>query len=433
MNWVYMGAYFIDLARFVLAMCGVFGFSLSLSKGCLSGGLFTASGGAVVTLLLHDPSNRIFVFLAAQIIFAVLCLEGEKKVLVEISFLVHFALLTIDGTAQSLMIFILYDDVVLSRTQHVWLNVVSKTITLVMVAIIAGRVTRQCRIKLHKYMEKFNLKLCAYYFICVFSSGIVNAFAGIMAADQVMVYRYKVALYMASGILSIIILVFSVLLHIFFIQRNRLREDDLFKKKCIEEQAAQYALITQKNEQLQRFRHDQQAYVLALKGIIQSGDTRQLYEYVEDIAQKVKAFDYISTGNTVGDAIINAQAEHAEAADITFQVAGRFPEYMRVSDADLAVLLSNAVKNACEAAEQCESPRSVEIMIRSYKKKLFLEIRNTAVSIPVMQKGSLITTKEDKQSHGIGTRNMADIVAKYDGKLLWEYDEAGIVTTKIEI
>lgn len=433
MNWIYTGVYFADLVRLALVMCGIFGFSLSMNKGCLAGGFLTVLGGAVVTLFLQDPSNRIFVFLAAQVLFAVLCLDGKKKVLAEISFLVHFALLTVDAMVQSIVIFIWYDGAVLSEAQHVGLNAMSKLITLIIVIAIAGLILNSYKKALHKYMVTFNLKLFFYYFICIVFSGIVIGYAGIMAADQVMIYRYKVALYVASGVLGIVILVFGVLLNVFFIQRNRLREDDLFKQKCIEEQTAQYALITRKNEQLQRFRHDQKAYVLALKGIMRKGDIEQLQEYVDDVDQRIKEFDYIATGNMVGDAILNAQAESAEKAGVAFHVAGRFPERMRITDADLASLLSNAVKNAYEAAAQCGKNRFVKVQIKTYRQKIFLEICNSAAAAPQFQDGHLVTTKKDRKSHGIGTQNMADITEKYDGKLTWEYDGNGHVITKIEI
>ena len=106
---------------------------------------------------------------------------------------------------------------------------------------------------------------------------------------------------------------------------------------------------------------------------------------------------------------------------------------MQISDADLAGLLSNGLKNACEAAERCAEKREVFVLIKSYKKMLFLEIRNSAMEAPRVQDGQLLTSKQDKENHGIGTQNMQQVVEKYDGTLTWEYDEEGQVTTKIEI
>ena len=64
---------------------------------------------------------------------------------------------------------------------------------------------------------------------------------------------------------------------------------------------------------------------------------------------------------------------------------------------------------------------------------LFLEIRNSAMEAPRVQDGQLLTSKQDKENHGIGTQNMQQVVEKYDGTLTWEYVEEGQVTKKIEI
>ena len=66
-------------------------------------------------------------------------------------------------------------------------------------------------------------------------------------------------------------------------------------------------------------------------------------------------------------------------------------------------------------------------------KMLFPEIRNTVIEAPRVQDGQLLTSKQDKENHGIGTQNMQQVVEKYDGTLTWECDEEGQVTTKSEI
>ena len=135
----------------------------------------------------------------------------------------------------------------------------------------------------------------------------------------------------------------------------------------------------------------------------------------------------------VADAILNEQAAWAEENQITFFVTGRIPDGLRISDSDLAVLLSNGIKNACEAAAKCEEKREVLVFIKSYKSVLFLEIKNSAAAAPVQRGDFLLTSKEDKENHGIGTRNMKRVIEKYDGMLSWEYDGECSVTTKIEI
>ncbi len=433
MNVLYTGAYFISLLSLIIVMRGIFGFSFSTRIIDLICGAVLVLAGAIVTLLLTDPSNRIFVSLFVQIIFSVICFKGKKRVLAEVSFLAHFTLLIIDALVQSVIVMIWYIGTEITDDYAVLLDVIYKAATCILISMLSIIIPKHTKKVLQCYFKRFNWRHVLYYMLWIFSSGIVIGFASGMAMDNGMIYRYKVAMQLAMCILSIGILSFGVLLNVLYEQGKKLKEDDRFKQMCIEQQAAQYEEITVKNRNLQRFRHDQKAYLMALRALIDQGDLAQLRQYTEDIERKTREFDYIATGNMVADAILNEEAARAEDAGVEFFTAGRFPGKLQISDSDLAVLLSNAVKNACEAAVQCREKREVSVFIKSYKKTLFLEIKNSADAAPVVRDGHLLTSKEDKLNHGIGIQNMKQVVEKYNGTLTWEYDGECYVTTKIEI
>ena len=433
MNVLYTGVYFIDILRLAAVLCGIFGFSFSMRRSALLLGAVLVLTGAVVTLLLSDPSNRIFVSLFVQMMFAVICFAEKKRVLAEVTFLLHFALMTAEALVQSVIAMFWYAGMVLESEREVALDAICGMTTCIVILGVTAAISKYTKPVLQHYLKQFGWKQVLYYAVWIFSSGVVIGVASGIAMDNGMIYRYKVAMQLAVCVLGIGMLAFGVLLNVLYEQRKKLKEDDQFKQRCIEQQAAQYEEITVKNKKLLSFRHDQKAYLLALRALIDEGDLTQLRRYTEDLEQKARDFDYIATGNLVADAIVNAQAAWAEEAAVDFFVAGRFPAQMRISDADLAMLLSNGLKNACEAAERCVEKREVFVLIKSYKKMLFLEIRNSAMEAPRVQDGQLLTSKQDKENHGIGTQNMQQVVEKYDGTLTWEYDEEGQVTTKIEI
>lgn len=433
MNVLYTGVYFIDILRLAVVLCGIFGFSFSKRRSALFGSAVLVLTGALVTLLLTDPTNRIFVSLFVQMMFSVICFAGKKRVLAEVTFLLHFALMTVEALVQSVIAMFWYAGTVLEGEREVALDAICKMGTCIVMLSMTATISKYTKPVLQRYLKQFGWKQVLYYTAWIFSSGVAIGVASGVAMDNGMIYRYKVAMQLAVCVLGISMLAFGVLLNVLYEQRKKLKEDDQFKQRCIEQQAAQYEEITVKNKKLQRFRHDQKAYLLALRALIDEGDLSQIRRYTEDLEQKARDFDYIATGNLVADAIVNAQAAWAEEAAVDFFVAGRFPAQMQISDADLAVLLSNGLKNACEAAERCVEKREVFSLIKSYKKMLFLEIRNTAIEAPRVQDGQLLTSKQDKENHGIGTQNMQQIVEKYDGTLTWEYDKEGQVTTKIEI
>lgn len=433
MNVLYTGAYFVSLLSLIIVMCGIFGFSFSARKRELAVGAVLVLAGAVITLLLKDPSNRIFVFLFVQIVFAVICFEGKKRVLAEVSFLVHFSVMIVQALVQSIIAMIWYVGLIVDGEQEVILDTVCEIGACLLISIFTAAVSRYTKVALQQYLKDFNWRHVLYYILWIFSSGIVIGFASGMAMDNGMIYRYKVVMQLAICVLSVGILAFGVLLNVLYEQRKKLKEDDRLKQMCIEQQAEQYAEITIKNQKLQHFRHDQKAYLLALRALIDKGDLAQLRQYTEDIKQKTNETDYIATGNMVADAILNEQAAWAEENHIAFFVTGRIPDGLKISDFDLAVLLSNGIKNACEAAAKCEEKREVFVFIKSYKRTLYLEIKNSAIAAPMQQGEYLLTSKEDEENHGIGTQNMKQVIEKYDGMLSWEHDGEYHVITNIEI
>lgn len=270
--------------------------------------------------------------------------------------------------------------------------------------------------------------LYVYFFL-----GIIVGYAAMITVATETTLQMRIITMTAAGIIGIIIMVFSTSLYVYSVQRKKLKEANHYKEQCIEDLIRQYKQITMKNEELQRQRHDQNAHLNILRKIAESGDLDEFCKYVDELGEKHRNVDYISTGNVIGDAILNEWAEAAGKQGIRFNVAGRFPEGMKIIASDLSSLLSNGVKNACEAAAKCDEEKSVEITIKTFKGKLFLKIKNSANIKLVRQGDHLTTSKTDKSVHGLGTKIMAEIVKKYDGSLDWEYDETGYVITNLEI
>ena len=59
-------------------------------------------------------------------------------------------------------------------------------------------------------------------------------------------------------------------------------------------------------------------------------------------------------------------------------------------------------------------------VMNSYRK---ISVINSCDTAPDTKNGELITTKKNKEAHGLGTKSIKKIVDKYDGELDWEYDE----------
>ena len=94
-----------------------------------------------------------------------------------------------------------------------------------------------------------------------------------------------------------------------------------------------------------------------------------------------------------------------------------------MASSDIYFLLVNIIDNAIEASEAFEEKEKRVISLTASKKHGVLLIEETNYykgEVSINSDGSIKTTKENKKYHGYGTKSIAYIVKKYDGKM--EYD-----------
>jgi len=92
------------------------------------------------------------------------------------------------------------------------------------------------------------------------------------------------------------------------------------------------------------------------------------------------------------------------------------------SDIDLAVLIGNAIDNAIEATVQVENEQEkiIEFSAKVNNSQLIISIINpTDKDVDVL---NLSTNKKDAYNHGFGVLTMMQIVQKYQGDVVFNYE-----------
>ena len=94
---------------------------------------------------------------------------------------------------------------------------------------------------------------------------------------------------------------------------------------------------------------------------------------------------------------------------------------------DLNIVLGNLLNNAIEAIEKAER-KYFFINIYFEKNILFIHIENTYDGNIIKEKETVMTTREEKQSHGLGLKSVSSILEKYDGDIIYDYNDIYFIT-----
>ena len=125
------------------------------------------------------------------------------------------------------------------------------------------------------------------------------------------------------------------------------------------------------------------------------------------------AIDYI-------DDILNGENYLKNNLDIKLNLRIEIPQKHRFNDADICVILGNCLDNSIEAVCKLDdvSKREVNVDLVYRKKGLLIRISNPfSGDIKKDTNGNLVTTKADKENHGMGLCSVKNAVSKYNGAM----------------
>ncbi len=165
-----------------------------------------------------------------------------------------------------------------------------------------------------------------------------------------------------------------------------------------------------------RYRHDLRHHLQYIYACIEDGQIEKVQPYIAGICkeielQKVERYCENETANL----IFSSFAGRARKDGITMHVSGRLSKYIKISDRDLCVLLSNALENALHACQNLMAEgKECIIDVQFYEKesKFFLQITNPCGKNICFEKGIPVS---DKSGNGIGVQSICAIVRRYQG------------------
>lgn len=179
--------------------------------------------------------------------------------------------------------------------------------------------------------------------------------------------------------------------------------------------------MSQKNlDDMRAIRHDIKNQFAYMKLMLNSKQFDQLDKYFKSIEENIiEPLSFIDCGNSNISAVLNLETAKANTQGIKLDTKLAVPSVLPFSDSQICSLLTNLIDNAIEACQHYNQLKAtIEVTIFQRQCYLYVSITNPLGSnIDKEQILSLKTNKDDKISHGYGSRIIDRIVRRYNGQV----------------
>lgn len=241
-------------------------------------------------------------------------------------------------------------------------------------------------------------------------------------------YIYNIKLAYASSFLLIIVNVLS-----FRIYTKLSEEYEIKRENTVYAQQVEFyrKYILEREEMLLQVRegqHDIKNKWIFVLGLLNNDEVGKAKKFIMDSITDNGGFetkmDLSRSNNIVIDSMINYKLSIAEKKNIKLDVKVNIWIDIPVDNGDICVLLGNALDNAIEATMKVEEDRRfINLYIYCIKDTLVVTLINSYDKTVHNIDGKLLSTKKDKENHGIGLLSIKKVVDKYNGTFLIEESE----------
>lgn len=196
---------------------------------------------------------------------------------------------------------------------------------------------------------------------------------------------------------------------------------ELHEKEILEQQVKIYRnqleVIEQTQEKVRSLRHDMRHHIQELRRFAVRNEGKEAMRYLDKMESAMtNEKEYVYSSNKEIDGILNYMLEKANNALKQVEVEIRNLRSLEEYSFELAVILGNLLDNAIEAAAKTKE-QVLRFRMEEDKGVLFIHVANQYCGELRAEEGRLLSTKADEKKHGMGLKNVRDIVEKNHGVL----------------
>jgi hypothetical protein len=181
-----------------------------------------------------------------------------------------------------------------------------------------------------------------------------------------------------------------------------------------------YNILEKQNEDLKIYAHDTKNHLNAIHNL---NSNPEIDKYLNKMISNLKTYSSIChSGNHMLDVIINKYVTECEMKGLSFNFDVYITNLNYVDNNDLVTILSNSLDNAIESAEASFN-KTISIATDHINTYDVITIVNSCDTPPKAEGNELVSTKTNKDIHGLGIKSIRKTLKQYGGDYQWEYNE----------
>lgn len=225
-------------------------------------------------------------------------------------------------------------------------------------------------------------------------------------------YSIRYIFIMGFGIASILIFYFICSTLIKDARMQSLQVEN----ELVRNQMSMYRSMEQGYRRQQKYMHDYKNQLNCIQGLLEKGQVKESLNYIGELTGGIrKNTDYVDTNHVIVNVILNQKYQYALENGITMVINVNDLSRLVMRKEDLVILLSNLLDNAIEACKNIAADKIIQLKMVIEEESLILSVRNP-MNMPIKVEGKrILSSKKDRQNHGIGLLNIENVVRKNHG------------------
>lgn len=184
-------------------------------------------------------------------------------------------------------------------------------------------------------------------------------------------------------------------------------------------QQSYYNELEENQENIKKLRHDMKNHLNIIGSLIEDQDFNNAKKYFTSLSGEFETSARSFCRNSIVNAVLNSKYNRAVQHQIDCFFHIDIDAMLAMDDVNLCSLFANTLDNAIEACLKIQdaSQRKISMKARYRNGAFSFELVNSRQGQILLQKGEIVSQKDDQANHGIGLKNVRSIVEKYGGNI----------------